>query len=296
MPPAPSLGPLSMNQVLHDDMKDGQARALVGLEGQFLSVNNALSGFLGFTPENLRRMRFQHITHADDLLRDEARLEGLFARGMGSYSMLKRYWHADGHPLWAELGVRLVLDRQGKPSHFISDIRPTQIDEDTLTTLHRQAYQDPLTDIANRSAFDEHLNACLRRYHRKGEGFALVFLDLDGFKQINDDRGHAVGDALLVQVAQRLTAARGPHDLLARIGGDEFALILRAPKDALVVQQTMAALRQCFAAPFLLPDGPLTQVASLGCALCPRDGQGRQALLSCADSRMYQDKRRRFTQ
>ncbi|MBU3259468.1 diguanylate cyclase [Roseovarius sp. PS-C2] len=270
-------------------------RANVSLDGRFLTVDSALSRVLGHSPDTLRRMYFQDITHADDLLRDEAHVEDLRQRGMGGYSMLKRYWRPGGDYLWAELNVTLKCDPHGAPAHFISHIRRTRIDGDVLSDLHARANHDPVTDVLNRRAFDEQLAAALHRTQRTGQRFALTLIDLDGFKRINDIQGHAAGDALLVQAAQRLRAACGPRDIIARIGGDEFAVLSQRCDEGQAPCDIPARLRTAFTKPFDLPDGPLHMTASMGCACFPTDGESGRHLLAQADARMYDDKRERFS-
>ncbi len=161
---------------------------------------------------------------------------------------------------------------------------------DTAETLHRRAFFDPLTGVANRSAFLQHLRRALGDQQRHRRRFAVLLLDLDHFKEVNDSLGHAVGDRLLAQMAARLRRAVRPSDTLARLGGDEFA-VLQTDLDANLPSERLAqrivdAARQPFEV-----DGHTVHVgASVGIALCPEDGIADDELLRHADLALYEVK------
>lgn len=159
-----------------------------------------------------------------------------------------------------------------------------------------QATHDPLTGLANRSLFIDRLRSAIGRSRRRHQSFALAYIDIDGFKPVNDQHGHQAGDALLRQIAQRLQARLRDEDTLARLGGDEFAMILeQAHEPPESVQALFANILDSLAAPFTLDiaQGPV-QVrigASTGIALFPRHGDDADALIVAADSAMYRAKR-----
>jgi len=159
--------------------------------------------------------------------------------------------------------------------------------EQALAALTQQARSDPLTGLANRRAFDERMAAEVARAQRRAQPVALVLLDVDGLKPVNDTRGHAAGDALLQAVAALLRAQARTIDLAARIGGDEFALLLPETDHAgavtLVQRLTAAAADQHI-------DGYPVR-CSAGIAVYPDDGRTVEALLRSADGALYRAKR-----
>ncbi|WP_110996039.1 diguanylate cyclase domain-containing protein [Pseudomonas sichuanensis] len=161
-------------------------------------------------------------------------------------------------------------------------------------TLAHQASHDSLTGLPNRAFFEGRLNRSLRSAERQDERLALLFLDSDHFKQINDSLGHAVGDEVLITIASRVRAQLREHDLVARLGGDEFAVLLAplpAREDAQRIAEKIIASMQL---PILLEDGTrITSSLSVGIAYYPDDGHDPASLLNAADAAMYQAKRKR---
>ncbi len=158
--------------------------------------------------------------------------------------------------------------------------------------LQQMALNDPLTGLANRRQLDSFAAQALRRAQRRDEHLAVVLLDLDGFKALNDRHGHAAGDGVLREVAQRARQATRDTDLVARLGGDEFVVLLEADSEDAVLA-AVARLRSALDASPLF-DGPPTPVGvSMGVACYPADGDNLVALLREADGRMYGQKRER---
>ncbi|HEY9633814.1 MAG TPA: EAL domain-containing protein [Coleofasciculaceae cyanobacterium] len=156
--------------------------------------------------------------------------------------------------------------------------------------FRHQASHDRLTSLPNRMLFDERLSLALATTHRYGEMLAVVFLDLDGFKTVNDTLGHAVGDQLLQDVAQRLTSCLRQGDILARWGGDEFTLLLSPISSAEDVAKIATQILDTLNVPLQLDGQELHIKASLGIALAPYDGEDAQTLLKNADAAMYRAK------
>jgi diguanylate cyclase (GGDEF)-like protein len=155
--------------------------------------------------------------------------------------------------------------------------------------LQQAALVDPLTGISNRSGLRDALElACLEA--RAGQGFALAFLDLDRFKDVNDSRGHRVGDAALKTVAARLQAVLGPENMIARVGGDEFIVLLKGGRDRIDELATM--LIEKAAEPIVVEGRSLALGASVGIAIAPQDGSDPDDLLNKADLALYRSKRK----
>ena len=160
-------------------------------------------------------------------------------------------------------------------------------ERDALTAqLHHQAFHDPLTGLANRALLTDRVEAALASSRRTGRPTVLMLVDLDDFKPINDLRGHDAGDAVLVEVAGRMTRAVRETDTVARLGGDEFAVLLHDP-DPDGLEPYARRLLAAVTAPLLLPDGPATVGASIGIAVDRTGGRTPAALLKAADDAMY---------
>ncbi len=190
---------------------------------------------------------------------------------------------------WVEERAQLEFDESG---HCIASIGTVQ--DITERKQHEErinflANYDGLTGLPNRLQLDEHLRNALSLAKRNQDSLALMFMDLDHFKDINDTLGHRVGDALLVRLAQRLREILRQEDTLARLGGDEFILLLPAT-DALGATQVAQKIQQAFAENFFIDPYKLTLSASIGIALYPEDGTNMEALFKNADTAMYRAK------
>jgi diguanylate cyclase (GGDEF)-like protein len=156
--------------------------------------------------------------------------------------------------------------------------------EDRLWAL---GHRDSLTALPNRTLFLDRCEQALSLAKRRGHGAAMLWLDLDGFKAVNDSLGHAAGDALLQQVAERLKCRIRDSDTLARLGGDEFAVIMSEVNSADAVAQFANALAATLNEPFHLPQGLVQISCSIGVAVYPEDADTIERLMQCADMAMY---------
>jgi diguanylate cyclase (GGDEF)-like protein len=158
-------------------------------------------------------------------------------------------------------------------------------------TLSHRALHDALTGLPNRTSFEEQLAAMLEQARRDGTSFAVLYADGDGFKTVNDQYGHAAGDAVLVAIAGRLRGGLRSRDVAARLGGDEFAVLLAAPSGPEAVARVREGLHLQMAAPIALPGGETITVGlSIGAAVYPRDGADIAALVNHADIDMLTSK------
>jgi diguanylate cyclase (GGDEF)-like protein/PAS domain S-box-containing protein len=188
------------------------------------------------------------------------------------------------------LNISVVRDERGELTNYVavfSDITSRKQDEERLSYA---ANHDPLTRLPNRTLFQERLSRALTRAHRNQSIVALLFIDLDFFKQVNDTLGHLAGDILLQQVADRLSSCVRQGDTVARLAGDEFTVILEditEPRDGAVVAHKILSL---LAEPFDLQGHEARISSSIGVALYPSDGGDAQTLIKLADAAMYRAK------
>jgi diguanylate cyclase (GGDEF)-like protein/PAS domain S-box-containing protein len=201
--------------------------AIVGLDGRFRHVNQKLAEIIGYTPAELVDLTFQEITHPEDLDADLAQVDALVAGEIDTYEMEKRYYTRDGHLIWVLLAVAIVRDDDGSPRHFISQIQDISARKRLEAHTYELANRDPITSLYNRRRFEEELKRQIGRCREEGESAALLLLDLDFFKTVNDSDGHVAGDRLIRLVGRSLDERIREPDVAARIGGDEFAVILR---------------------------------------------------------------------
>jgi diguanylate cyclase (GGDEF)-like protein/PAS domain S-box-containing protein len=265
--------------------------AIVGIDGMYLDVNRAMCEIVGYDADELLLMRFQDITHPDDVETGRELHARLLAGTMTSYRIEKRYVRADGDLVWAQLSLTLVRDDGGDPAYFISQIEDITERRAATDGLAHQAHHDSLTGLLNRHATLRRVEQALARRHVGG--VAVLFVDLDGFKQVNDTYGHAVGDHVLRTVASRASASLRPTDAAGRLGGDEFVVVLEGADEDRA--RTVAdRLARSVARPICLPASWTDWVqvdASIGVAVATSDDGDAADLVARADRAMYARKR-----
>jgi diguanylate cyclase (GGDEF)-like protein len=166
-----------------------------------------------------------------------------------------------------------------------------QTEQDHVAQLTRQAYSDPLTGLPNRSRLMDRASHGLAAAAAAGERVALLLLDLDGFKRVNDTAGHHAGDALLRAVGERLLTAVRDDDVVARLGGDEFAVLLRRDPDERRAVSVAERIHRRLREPFSIEGRSIAIGASVGIALFPDDASDVERLMRGADAAMYRAKR-----
>ena len=236
---------------------------------------------------------FEKAVHPDDRDRVMAALGAAHERN-SDFCCEYRIVRPDGSERWVRDESVVVPSAEGVPLYrqgYLLDITPRKHAEERLAHL---AYHDPLTGLPNRAMFREHLEVAVAHATRSGRGVAVLFLDLDDFKLVNDGFGHGAGDELLQSVAVRLSAAVRPSDVVARQGGDEF-LILLSDLDAgegstgatTTAGRVAAQLVDSLQAPFAIANTNVYVTPSIGASLFPADGDSAETLLKHADIAMY---------
>lgn len=264
---------------------------LVALDGRWLRVNRALCEMTGHREQALLGRRIRDVSHPDDVDLDRADRRRMLAGEITEYATEKRLIRADGSIRWVLTAVSLVRDASGAPKHFVTQIQDITERRDHEAELRHLAVHDALTGLANRRKLEEGIERHLELQARHGDGVALLMVDLDHFKFINDTRGHRVGDQVLCAAAEAMAGRLRKSDMVARLGGDEFAILLpRCDLDAarVVTEKILESLGD------IRVDGSdhkLGVSASIGIVVAaPEDGYDRDALVAAADLAMYEAK------
>ncbi len=245
-----------------DDSRVGMA--VISTSGRFQRVNRALCELTGYPEDELLGKTFGEITHADDIEANLDALRDLIEGERYGYRTEKRYIHSEGHHVWVSLNVSPIYDGEGGPSYLIAQIEDISDRKESEERLTRQALHDSLTGLPNRTLFSDRVRMASSR--RGTRGFAIIYLDLDGFKLVNDTLGHAAGDQVLIEMARRLERLLRAGDTLARLGGDEFALLCEEVSDQ-EVRAIADRVIEAMAEPIEVQGRAITQAASIGIAL-----------------------------
>jgi len=262
--------------------------ALGDLEEQrTVAVNRALCTLLDRDEATLCAADWRSFTHPDDIEREEHEYERIAGGDHSPFTIEKRYLLPDGSVVWALFSATAVVDDNGRPSLLIAQVVDLTVRKDAETRLAHLALHDHLTGLPNRVLFLDRANRAIDLGNRRGTGVAMLFLDLDRFKVVNDSLGHEAGDRLLRATADRLAEAIRPTDTLARFAGDEFAVLceeVASVEDAVGVASRLIA---CLEPPVALGTAEVVVSASVGVAL-PRGGDvTADLLLRDADTAMY---------
>jgi diguanylate cyclase (GGDEF)-like protein/PAS domain S-box-containing protein len=253
--------------------------------GLLVDANPAALAFYGYTRAAMLRMNSRELSglSPEDRL---ARLEGV--RRVNHHTFEQRHTLASGEV--RDVEVHLSLSERGGRGLIYTIVYDITERKRATAALAYQALHDGLTGLPNRGLLHTGLLEAVATALSGGPPVALLLLDLDRFKEVNDTLGHQVGDLLLQQIAQRLQGAVRADDLVARLGGDEFAVLLPGA-DATVAAGVAEALVQVVQAPLLLEGQMIAVDGSIGIAAAPEHAQDADALLRCADVAMYQAKR-----
>ncbi|MGW6404260.1 putative bifunctional diguanylate cyclase/phosphodiesterase [Streptomyces sp. NPDC055134] len=263
---------------------------IADLEGTVLEANDALVRMFGGAENLVRGRNVVEWTHPDDPPHVWRLYEELVRGEREHYRVEKAFYRPDGTALWTNLTVSLLRDADGVPQYQLALMEDTTERRLLNLRLRYEATHDALTGLPNRTLFFERLEKALAA----GDGmrFGLCYLDLDGFKTINDSLGHAAGDRLLVEVADRLQAcATAPGEMVARLGGDEFVALTTGRDTEAEVDDLAGRIMHALAAPIRIDGRELTVRGSIGIVEGPAAGERSPAeVLRSADITMYRAK------
>jgi diguanylate cyclase (GGDEF)-like protein/PAS domain S-box-containing protein len=265
--------------------------ALVAPNGRWQTVNPALCETLGYGESDLLDCSLQEITHPDDLGNVLVQLDKLLNGAIPSCQIEQRYLHKLGHSVWVLMTMSLIRSVDNEPLHFVCQFQDITRRKQTEERLVHDVFHDALTGLPNRSLFMDRLGLALERSKRRREQvFAVLFLDLDSFKTVNDTLGHMIGDQLLIEVARRLKGCLRTTDTVARLGGDEFTILL---EDLNVESESLRIVdrfQKELARPFQFGIHELSITASIGVASNCFGYETAEEILRDADGAMYRAK------
>jgi diguanylate cyclase (GGDEF)-like protein/PAS domain S-box-containing protein len=262
---------------------------LLSIEGRFIQVNPAFCAMLGYSDGELTGRSIADVTHPDDLSGNVAALNRMLAGELATYRTEKRYLHTDGRVIWALLASSLVRDESGGPLYFVTQIEDITARRAAEEQLVHQAMHDPLTGLPNRVLFMDRLRLALAQRERPILT-GVIFVDLDGFKAINDSLGHDVGDQVLRVVASRLQGCLRPLDTVARLGGDEFVVLCPDLPARWHADEIAQRLALAVDAPIRVGGHTAAVTASIGIAVASGPRSDPEKLIRDADSAMYHAK------
>ncbi|MBN2176168.1 MAG: EAL domain-containing protein [Demequinaceae bacterium] len=265
--------------------------ALVDLEWRLMEVNRTFAAILGTTVASLRGAPLASISHREDVGKEGPQTQDLYDGKISRFSVEKRFVKADGGTVWAVLDVGLVRHPGGAPDHYIVHLRETNEERIRKENLEHRAERDPLTQLANRTLFYEELRKAIASPSAVGK-VAVLAVDLDGFKGLNDRFGHAMGDLALLHLAGVLRQSVGSKGTVARLGGDEFAIILLGPSVGRSGFDTATVIHEKLREPVQIKRHRIILHASIGIAVADVDtlANGEMGLVEAADAAMYRAK------
>ncbi|WP_024544388.1 sensor domain-containing diguanylate cyclase [Picosynechococcus sp. NKBG15041c] len=265
--------------------------AITNLDGRYEQVNQAWCNIIGYEQDALLQKTCEDLTHPDDLP-EEQRLNAALRQGdRQEFHREKRYIAQDGHEVHALVQVALVRDAEGNPLHVIRQMVDISDRKQIEQRLVQEAFYDHLTGLPNRTLLEERLEQVLKQQHRyPHHRNALLFLDLDYFKAINDRLGHLVGDQLLREFAKRICPCFRETDTLARLGGDEFVVLLKDIAETQSAFQVAQRIHKALETPIKLGEEDIYVQVSIGIVADLKTYLSATEILRDADLAMYRAK------
>ena len=250
------------------------------------TVNAAHTRITGYTLPYLQHHRFDELRRMPDGSPLPASIWDMVAEG-GNWVGEVQSWRSDGSSYPELLSISAIRNGEGRVQHYVAVITDITRSKADRQRLEYMVAHDPLTGLANRSEFQRHCAQAIESSARINGATAVLFVDLDAFKAVNDSYSHAIGDRLLVKVAQRIRRELGENDIASRIGGDEFTVLLGGLRTREQAAQFASRLLQSLSEPMLIGDYEIVMSASIGIAGYPLDGSDPVTLIANADAAMY---------
>ncbi|GAB3464150.1 EAL domain-containing protein [Massilia terrae] len=252
-------------------------------------VNPAFEQITGYTLDEIkgRDPRFMRVEGCDE--QEHERIRDALQRHESVHAIVRNA-RKNGEIFWNDLRIDPVVNQEGEVTHFVGVINDITEAKHYERRLQHLAHHDPLTGLANRTLLHDRLGSAIEQAVHEHTLGALAFLDLDNFKYINDTFGHDAGDEVLREIAQRLRAGVRDEDTVARVGGDEFVLVINDQPSPAHVAELVERLRHSVSAPVTAEGNAILPGVSIGVSLFPRDGERAERVMRAADAAMYHAK------
>lgn len=265
--------------------------ALVTPSGRWSEVNESLCLLLGYKEEELQSKSFRAIIHPDDLGETLVKIQELLDGLINSFQMETRYYKKSGETIWVLSSASVVRAEDGAARHMVFQIQNISDRKQAEDQIRYAAFHDPLTGLPNRTLLADRISISVERAKRSGDyKFAVLFIDLDRFKVVNDSMGHEMGDKLLVNLSKRLKFCIRAVDTVARLGGDEFAVLLDGIQNENTAIEIAERIQEHLRQPFDLEGQEFFTSASIGISFSALGYSNPEDILRDADTAMYRAK------
>ncbi|MFN2500534.1 MAG: putative bifunctional diguanylate cyclase/phosphodiesterase [Pyrinomonadaceae bacterium] len=265
--------------------------ALVSTDNRWLEVNESLSSLLGYKQEELQSLSFRAIVHPEDLGPTLVKTQELIDGVIRSFQLESRYIHKEGQLIWVLSSASLVRTDEGIPKHLVFQVQNISGRKEAEEQIRHAAFHDALTGLPNRTLLSDRMSIAIERAKRSvSYRFAVLFIDLDRFKIVNDTMGHEMGDKLLVELSERLKQCIRSIDTVSRLGGDEFAVLLDGNLSERKAIEIANRIQTLVSEPFHLEGQDFYTSASIGIAFSASRYECPEDILRDADTAMYRAK------
>lgn len=278
-----------LRKLTHGMEHSANAVLITDVHGNIEYVNRKFTQLTGYSQE-------EAIGNTPRILKSESTPPEVF-RNLWSTILGGQEWRGEllnrrknGEVYWSMTSISPLHEDSGEITHFIANVEDINERKNAEATIERLAYYDPLTDLPNRRMLHDRLELALKRSRRQESGAALLYIDLDSFKHINDSLGHPAGDRVLKEMATRLTMLLRDDDIVCRLGGDEFAIVLHDIHQEQSVAQVSQKLLESVESPIKLECCEIVTTCSIGIAIFPKDGEDPKTLEKHADIALYHAK------
>ncbi|WP_218093962.1 bifunctional diguanylate cyclase/phosphodiesterase [Paenibacillus solanacearum] len=261
--------------------------SIIDLEGRFRYVSPSHASLLGYALSEFESRPMSQWLHEEDRAAVSCAIHDQLAATKSSTLLEFRLRAMNGTYYWMEAKINPIVNQSGEFSSLSLVMRDITERKRAEQRIHHLAYHDTLTDLPNRRLFMERLRKEVHQAKRSQSQLAVIFLDLDRFKNINDSLGHEAGDLILIEAAHRIRGCIRSNDMVARLGGDEFILLLTSVSDAAEAEGISRSIQASLQEPFELGRQQCAISCSMGIALFPSDGRDPNELLKRADMALY---------
>jgi diguanylate cyclase (GGDEF)-like protein/PAS domain S-box-containing protein len=260
------------------------------MDGKIERANKNICSMLGFTEVDLKKVNFFYLIQSEDGNQIQNGIEKLVEKNQPMYQLEQKCAKRNHEIIWVMITLSAIRDESGTPLYLIAQVQNITEKKQAEERLRYMAYHDPLTSLANRNKLEQFVEHLIATASRHKQCFAILFLDIDRFKNINDTIGHEAGDILLQIIAERLRNAVRSTDMVARLGGDEFVILVsdvkQAESVAIIAQKILRSIMEVI----VIKGQELYVTTSIGISLYPHDGQVMNVLMKNSDLALYRAK------